>query len=135
MVLLQTITDGNTELIDYLQRAIGYVLTGSVSEEVIFILWGTGRNGKSTFRETVHALLGEYAIGADAGLLITQQANGGATPEVARLYRRRLVAINETAQNDHLNDARVKFLTAMTRSLREGSTPSPSISAPHTKSF
>jgi putative DNA primase/helicase len=91
---------------------VGYTLTGLVQEEVLFVLWGTGRNGKSTFRETLHALLGDYAIGSDAGLLVTSKAGGGASPDVARLYGRRLVAINETSQNDHLNESRVKFLTS-----------------------
>jgi putative DNA primase/helicase len=109
---LDVITGGDRDPIAYMQRACGYLLTGLVREEVMFVLWGTGRNGKSTFRETLHALMGDYAIVADAGLLMTRQTAGGATPEVARLYGRRLVAINETARNDRLNEARVKFLTS-----------------------
>lgn len=108
---LDTITNGDEALIAHIQRAVGYTLTGSVREEVIFVLWGTGRNGKSSFRETIVALLGDYAIAADASLLVTQKQAGGATPDVARLHGCRLVAINETAQNDILNEARVKFLT------------------------
>jgi putative DNA primase/helicase len=109
---LDAVTGGNKELIAYVQRACGYLLTGLIREEVVFVLSGTGRNGKSTFRETLHALLGDYAIGADAGLLVARQTAGGATPDVARLHGRRLVAINETAENDRLNEARVKFLTS-----------------------
>ena len=109
---LDTIMGGDAELVAYLQRVVGYFLTGSVQEEVLFVLWGTGRNGKSTFRETIHALLGSYAISADAGLLVQRQAPGNATPDVARLKGRRLVAINETSQKDHLNETRVKFLTS-----------------------
>jgi putative DNA primase/helicase len=66
---LGTITGGDKELQSYLQRANGYCLTGSVREEVAFVGYGIGNNGKSTYRETVHALLGDYAITADAGLL------------------------------------------------------------------
>jgi putative DNA primase/helicase len=100
------------EMIAYLQRAVGYLLTGLTVEEVLFVLWGTGANGKSTFRETLFALLGDYAIGADASLLITPKQGGGASPDLARLHGRRLVAVNETQQNDHLNEARVKFITS-----------------------
>jgi putative DNA primase/helicase len=103
---------GDENLIRYIQRATGYALTGSVREEVLFILFGTGNNGKSTFRETLHKMLGEYATAADAGLLIERKNPGAATPEIARLQGRRLVAINETAENDKLNEARVKFLTS-----------------------
>jgi putative DNA primase/helicase len=100
------------ELIKYVQRAIGYAITGLTGEEVMFILWGHGANGKSTFRETVFALLGNYAVGADASMLVTNKRAGGATPDLARLHGRRLVTINETDQNDILNESRVKFITS-----------------------
>jgi putative DNA primase/helicase len=109
---LNTIADGDKQLCAYLQRAVGYSLTGSVREEVMFVLWGTGNNGKSTFRETLHALHGEYALAADASLLTEQRTRGGATEEIARLKGRRFVAVNETNENDQLNEARVKFITS-----------------------
>src|SRR5205807_1577746 len=105
-----TITGGDRDLQNYIQRVAGYTLTGSVREEVLFVLFGTGSNGKSTYRETLHSLLGDYALAADAGLLIERKTPGGATPELARLKGRRLVSINETSENDHLNEARVKFI-------------------------
>jgi putative DNA primase/helicase len=48
----------------FLQRAVGYSLTGDTSEEVLFILDGGGANGKSTFLETVRTMLGDYAQAA-----------------------------------------------------------------------
>jgi putative DNA primase/helicase len=105
LTFIDTITGCDKLLAAYLQRAIGYTLTGSTREEVLFVLYGTGNNGKSTWRET-------YAMAADAGLLIERKTSGGATPELARLKGRRLVAINETSENDHLNEARVKFITS-----------------------
>jgi putative DNA primase/helicase len=96
----------------YIQRAVGYALTGTVREEVVFVLFGTGSNGKSTFRETLHALFGEYALAADASLLTERKITGGATEEIARVRGRRFVAVNETAENDQLNESRVKFITS-----------------------
>jgi putative DNA primase/helicase len=110
--VLDTVTGGDSDLQSYIQRVVGYALTGSVREEVMFVLYGTGNNGKSTFRETVHSFFGDYALAADAGLLIERKTPGGATPELARLKGRRLVSINETSENDHLNEARVKFITS-----------------------
>src|SRR5262249_32629976 len=107
---LHTVTGGDADLQSYLQRAVGYMLTGSVREEVLFVLYGTGNNGKSTFRETMHSLLGDYALAADAGLLIERKTPGGATPELARLKGRHLVSIHETSEKDHMNEARVKFV-------------------------
>ena len=109
---LDTVTGGNPDLQSYVQRVVGYTLTGSVREEALFVLYGTGSNGKSTFRETLHAMLGDYALAADAALLTDRQKQGGATEEIARLKGRRMVAVNETAENDHLNEARVKFITS-----------------------
>jgi putative DNA primase/helicase len=109
---LKKIFSGDRDLITYLQRATGYVLTGLTVEEILFVLWGKGANGKSTFRETLFALLGDYAVGSDASLLITTKNVGGATPDLARLHGRRLVTINETSPNDFLNESRVKFITS-----------------------
>jgi putative DNA primase/helicase len=78
----------------------------------MFIPYGTGRNGKSTYRETIHSLMGSYALAADANLLVERKVPGGATEEIARLKGRRFVAVNETAENDQLNEARVKFITS-----------------------
>jgi putative DNA primase/helicase len=109
---LDTITGSDRDLQSYIQRMVGYTLTGCVREEVMFVLYGTGCNGKSTFRETLHALLGDYALAADAALLTERKKPGGATEEIARLKGRRFVAVNETAENDKLNEARVKFITS-----------------------
>jgi putative DNA primase/helicase len=117
---LRTVTAGNSDLQQYIQRVSGYTLTGSAREEVLFVLYGTGNNGKSTYRETMHSLLGDYALAADAGLLIERKTPGGATPELARLKGRRLVSINETSENEHLNEARVKFITSQDRITARG---------------
>jgi putative DNA primase/helicase len=109
---LRTITNNDRDLQTYLQRVVGYLLTGSVREEVCFIFYGVGRNGKSTFRETVHTLLGSYALAADANLMVERKTGGGATEEIARLKGKRFVAINETAENDQLNETRIKFITS-----------------------
>jgi putative DNA primase/helicase len=109
---LTTITNNDLELQTYLQRVAGYALTGSVREEVMFMPYGTGRNGKSTHRETLHTLMGTYALAADATRLIERKNAGGATEEIARLKGKRFVAVNETSENDQLNEARVKFITS-----------------------
>jgi len=102
-------------MVDYIQRCFGYVLTGQTGEEVAFILWGGGANGKSTLRETLFALMGDYAVASDAALLTAVRQAGqasAATPEVARLLGMRLVTINETSDGDVLNESRVKFITS-----------------------
>jgi putative DNA primase/helicase len=83
LTFLDTIMGGDAFLKSYIQRVIGYALTGLVGEEVMFVFYGIGNNGKSTFRETCHALLGDYAIAADASLLIEQKTRGGQTRTIS----------------------------------------------------
>ena len=109
---LDVVTGEDRELQTYLQQVIGYILTGLVDEEVLLIFFGSGANGKSTFRETAHQMMGSYATAADATMLMERKNSGGPTPEIARLLGVRLVCINETQAEERLNEARVKFLTS-----------------------
>jgi len=59
---LKRIMNGNEDLIQYLQKAVGYSLTGDTREQVLFIFYGTGANGKTTFISTIMSMLGDYAI-------------------------------------------------------------------------
>lgn len=99
------------ELIEYLQRAVGYTLTGSVGEQCLFFSYGTGANGKSVFSNTLQMVLGmDYAIQSNPELLTVSQTPRHPT-ELADLFGRRFVAINETEQDCKLAEARVKQLT------------------------
>lgn len=105
------ISEADSQLISYKQRVYGLALSGKV-EEVIFIMHGQGANGKSTESETIRELLGYYADAANSAVLISTQGKGGATPELASLHGKRAIFINETAENDVLNEARVKYLAS-----------------------
>jgi len=58
---LLEVFDGDTDLVAYVQRAVGYMLTGDSREHVVFVFHGAGCNGKSTLIETVKPLLGDLA--------------------------------------------------------------------------
>jgi putative DNA primase/helicase len=104
------IANGDKELIAYKQRLSGLLLTGLVVE-ILFVLHGDGANGKTTEMETLHELLGDYALAADAGLLMPTKDQSGPKPEIVALKGRRAVFINETGEGDHLVESRVKYLT------------------------
>ena len=53
---------GRPELVTFLQQALGYSLTGDVSERVVFFLHGVGRNGKSTLLKTIRHVMGDYGL-------------------------------------------------------------------------
>lgn len=105
---------GDNEMVRYLQRVVGYCLTGEVSEQCLFFLWGTGSNGKSTFTELVMALLGSLAHKSETSIFTTSRGSndgGRATPELSRLRGRRLVVTSELDVGKRVDEARVKDLT------------------------
>jgi len=107
---LERIMDGNEELISFLQRAVGYALTGDTREEVIFLLYGTGANGKSTFLETVQCLLGDYARQADFSTFLLKQ-NETVRNDLARLAGVRFVSAVELEPGKRLSESVVKQVT------------------------
>jgi putative DNA primase/helicase len=97
-------------LIAFVQRAVGYSLTGDIREHVFFILFGRGSNGKSTFLDVIHALLGPYAGPVPAELLLTRRAEHHPT-ERATLFSKRFVATVESGDGRRLAEDRVKAIT------------------------
>src|ERR1051326_825277 len=71
---LVRIMDGNQELISYLQRCIGYALTGDVREKALFVLVGKGDNGKTTLVEALRYVLGDYAGQLPIECLMTKRS-------------------------------------------------------------
>jgi putative DNA primase/helicase len=98
------------ELRSFVQRAIGYSLTGLTGEQVMFLLIGNGSNGKSTLIEAVSKMMGDYA-GPVAKDLIIAQRNEAHPTSGADLNRLRLAVAMETEATNTLAEARVKALT------------------------
>lgn len=108
---LDRIFQSNIALMRFVQKAAGYSLTGLDVEECFFVLWGVGQNGKSTFVETLSALLGtDYAQQATPDLLMQKKQDRHAT-ELAVLRGARLVASVETGQGKRLNEVLIKSMT------------------------
>ncbi len=95
---------------DFLWRSLGYTLTGDTREQVLFVLYGSGANGKSTLLSTLRHVLGPYAH--DAGFS-TFELNGRASipSDLAALCGRRFVSASECSEGVRLNEERVKALT------------------------
>lgn len=109
---LETIFARDDDTIAFVQRAVGYSLTGSTEEQVLFVLHGRGENGKSTFVDTLQELLGDYAQQAPTEMLMQQsRARGGATPDLARLPGARFVSAVETGEGRRIDEPLVKQLT------------------------
>jgi len=107
--LLQ-VMDGSDELVTFLQRAVGYSLTGATVEQVLFLLYGTGANGKSTFTETLRALLGDYATQAEFTTFLARTSDS-VRNDIARLVGARFVSASEAEGGRPLAEAVVKQMT------------------------
>ncbi len=110
---LSTAMRGSMPMRLYLQRLVGYTLTGTTTEHVLVFHYGhTGSNGKSTFLTALRTLMGDYGCSAPRSLLF--EAKNGAEPhptELARLYGKRLATCSEVPENVELAEAKVKDLT------------------------
>jgi putative DNA primase/helicase len=93
-----------------LQRAVGYSLTGHVSEQCLFILVGTGANGKSTFLKVLQRLLGDYA-GTVPMQTLMQQRHGTQTNDLAHLVGKRFVVASEGEPGQRLAESKIKLMT------------------------
>ncbi|MDG5787797.1 phage/plasmid primase, P4 family [Evansella sp. AB-P1] len=99
------------ELIEFLQKAIGYTLTGDTREQVLFFLWGSGRNGKSTFINTVKDMLGDYGKQTNADTFTSKTHEGGINNDIARLNDARFVSAVESEEGQRLSESLIKQLT------------------------
>lgn len=110
MTFLDRVLAGDEALIQFVQRAVGYSLTGLTSERALFFLYGYGRNGKSKFLEVLRALLSGYASQADFTTFIERKGDGPRN-DIARLFGARLVTSSEVGEGKRLNESLVKTLT------------------------
>jgi D5-like protein len=86
---LHEVTEDDKDLEAFLRRSVGYCLTGVTTEQCFWIVFGSGSNGKTTFLETILALLGDYACQVKTEVLL----DGGYEQKdyhLAELYGRRL---------------------------------------------
>jgi putative DNA primase/helicase len=107
---LDRIMAGNADLIGYLQRVIGYSLTSNVDEHCLWLLHGSGQNGKSTFLATILAMLGDYGLQAVSELLMARNSDAHPT-ERADLFGRRFVCTIEVDEGKRLAESLMKQLT------------------------
>ncbi len=108
---LDDIFRGDKELIRYVQKALGYSLSGLTREQCMFFLYGTGRNGKSTFLEIVRKIMGEYAANIQPESIMMRMTAGTANPDIARLKGARLVTSVEPNEGMRLNEGLLKQIT------------------------
>lgn len=110
---LLEIMGGNEEMVRYIQRLVGYAMSGTAGEGVFPVLWGKGRNGKGTMLEVLGKVLGDFATSVSSSLLMAQtysRNSAAPSPDLMKLQGKRLVWANETGEGQKLSTAVVKWL-------------------------
>lgn len=109
---LDDVTNHNKELQAYIQKCIGYSISGSTREQCAYFLYGMGNNGKSTFLDTVADLMGNYSANAQPETIMMKRFGGdGAGSDIARLKSSRFVTSEEPTEGVRLNEGLLKQLT------------------------
>src|SRR5690625_2440568 len=108
---LNQIFDGDKELIKYIQRAVGYSLSGSTEEQMMFILYGNGRNGKSVFLDIINELFGSYSTNIQPQSIMVKQQSNNANPDIAKLDGARFVTTTEPSEGMRFDEGLVKQMT------------------------
>ena len=107
------IFDNDLELIDWMQRFCGYLLTGSTREHIFLFCYGLGANGKSIFLETLNHIMGDYSRAiSSATLADVKRQSGAASPDLAGLVGARLALCSETEEGQPLAESLVKSMVS-----------------------
>ena len=109
---MRDLTGGDLDLLAFLQRYMGYCLTGDVSEKVLAFAWGSDSDtGKSTFVRVMSLLFGDYADSVDVEAFITARTGGRIPDDIARLPGARLVTATEPSAGQHWDEKTIKAIT------------------------
>lgn len=109
---LQEIFCGDGDLVRFIQKAIGYSLTGSTVEQCVFFLLGSGSNGKSTFVEILRHLFDSYATNVQAeSIMMRGKSGGNASSDIARLAGARFVTSAEPSEGMRINEGLLKQIS------------------------
>ena len=108
---LAEVFEPHPDLVPFLQRAIGYSLTGITREECLFLLHGTGRNGKGTLIKLIDDVLGDYAGTADFSTFVQRRDDSGPRDDIAHMAGKRFVSAQESREGAPLAESLLKWLT------------------------
>lgn len=109
---LDDVTNHDKKLQEYIQRCVGYSISGSNREQCAYFLYGMGNNGKSTFLDTIADLLGGYSSNTQPETVMMKKwGDGGASSDIARLKSARFVTCEEPTEGVRLNEGLLKQLT------------------------
>ncbi|WP_319406154.1 phage/plasmid primase, P4 family [uncultured Desulfosarcina sp.] len=111
---LTEILSGNEELMHYVNKLMGYGITGEISEHIFAVLSGQGRNGKGLLMESIAYALGDLVGVVQSEMLLDQgrmKSSSGPSPDIMALRGLRIAYASETDENQKFSPSRVKWLS------------------------
>lgn len=100
------------EIIECLRRCLGYTMTGDVSEQVMFLLYGKGSNGKSKLSEVLKKIMGDYYNAIDSSqLMVNKNQSTAVQNSLAEMLYTRYLETQETEQGAMLSEKLVKQMS------------------------
>jgi putative DNA primase/helicase len=111
LAFLREILGESDELVEYFQKALGYSITALTSEKVVFVLHGSGNNGKSTLLTLFLRVLGDYAALIQIDSLMTGRDSNNTSADLADLRGARFVMTSEAEADQRLSQGKLKRLT------------------------
>lgn len=103
------------QVVAYMWRMLGYLLTGNTSAQVWWLWYGEGANGKTTLANTIAHILGEYGATVPFSMFQLQQQRSGIPDDLATLPGKRFIHAAETIEGKRIDEARMKMLTGSDR--------------------
>jgi putative DNA primase/helicase len=108
---IERIFASNRDVIEFVRRAVGYSLSGETSEKCLFILVGTGANGKSTLLNVLNRLFGDYAGITPMQTLTASKFNNGQSNDLAAMEGKRFVSASDGEAEQKLAVTKIKQMT------------------------
>ena len=102
--------NADDEVINYIQKVVGYTLTGNIHEQCLFMLIGSGANGKSTLVNVLSDMMGTYATNTAARTFMAS-ANDNIGDDLVRLSGARMITASETEHGQRFAEAKIKSFT------------------------
>lgn len=112
---LNEVLDCNQDVIGYLQKILGYAITGLKTERLFVVLYSPhGQNGKGTLIEVLYNILGKLALPIETELLMSQKfgkSSGSASPDIVALKGKRLIWASETEERNSFAAGKIKLMS------------------------
>jgi len=107
----KSLMNNNMDLYNYLQRILGYCITGETMEKSLFVFHGAGDNGKSALIDILYLILGPFSTALSDKVILKKNTSNSTTPELVALIHTRVGVLNESNEDSALNAERVKALS------------------------